>query len=100
MFKHIVMWELMETANGASKMENRKQMKEILESLPEKIDEIREYEVGLNNGNSASAFDIVLISGFENLEDFETYRQHPEHLKVVEFIRQVQSQARVVDYET
>jgi len=100
MFKHVVMWNLMEETGGASKGENRKRMQEMLESLPAKIDEIREYEIGLNIGNSAAAFDIVLISGFNNLEDFETYRQHPDHLKVVEFIRSIQSEVKVVDYET
>ncbi|MBS1271628.1 MAG: hypothetical protein MAGBODY4_00760 [Candidatus Marinimicrobia bacterium] len=100
MFKHVVMWKLIKEAFGKSKDANTKEMKRILETLPDKIDEIQEYEVGINIGNSAAAFDVVLISAFDNVKDFNTYQQHPEHQKVVDFIRQIQSEAKVVDYET
>ncbi len=100
MFKHIVMWNLMEEANGAQKVHNAKEMKKRLMNLPNIIEEIQEYEVGINQGKSAAGMDVVLISGFKDADDFDTYRKHPEHQKVVEFIRSVQSEARVVDYST
>ena len=100
MFKHIVRWKLMNEAFGKSKEANANEMKRILETLPENIDEVRGYEVGINIGNSAAAFDIVLISAFDSVDDFNTYQEHPEHQKVDDFIRQIQSEAKVVDYKT
>lgn len=99
MFKHIVMWELMEEAGGKTKQENARALKQRLEALPDQIPEIKEYEVGINAGQSSGAMDVVLISGFDTAADFETYRQHPAHREVVDFINAVRSMARVVDYE-
>lgn len=99
MLKHIVMWELLETANGHSKEKNAHELKSRLNSLPMLIPEIRSYEVGINSGQSSAAMDVVLISAFDNSEDFETYRQHPAHQEVVEYLKTIQSMARVVDYE-
>ncbi len=99
MFRHVVMWELLKEAGGKSKQENAGEMKRRLESLPTVIPQIQDYEVGINIGESAAAMDIVLISTFRNTEDFETYRQHPAHQEILEFIRSVQSMARVVDYQ-
>jgi len=98
MFKHIVMWELMEQAGGKSKQENARELKERLDALPAVIPEIKQYEVGINAGQSSAAMDVVLIAGFDSTEDFETYRQHPAHREVVDFIGSVRSMARVVDY--
>ena len=100
MFKHVVMWKLMKKIGNQSKGNLARQMKDRLETLPGKIDEIREYEVGINIGESSAAFDIVLISGFDNVDEFNSYRKHPAHQRVVDFIQTIQSEARVVDYET
>lgn len=98
MFKHVVMWQLQDEAGGALKSENLHRMKDLLEGLPHKIDFIEVYEVGLNLSDSSAAYDIVLISGFEDEASFQEYRAHPEHQKVVEFIRSVQEKVHVVDY--
>jgi len=100
MFKHIVMWRLLEGMGNQSKQDLAEQMKERLDSLPAKIDEIQEYEVGINIGESSAAFDIVLISGFSDVDEFNAYRKHPAHQRVVDFIQTVQTEARVVDYLT
>lgn len=99
MFKHIVMWELMEKAGGKTKEENARELKKRLEELPGLIPEIKQYEIGINAGQSSAAMDVVLISGFNSAQEFNTYRQHPAHQKVVEFINGIRSMARVVDYE-
>jgi len=99
MFKHVVMWELMEKAEGQTKEENARELKRRLEALPNVISEIKQYEIGINAGQSSAAMDVVLISGFDTVEDFETYRQHPAHREVVDFIGAIRSMARVVDYE-
>jgi hypothetical protein len=48
MIKHIVMWKLEENAEGNTKLENAKIIKEKLEALVGIIPEIVELEVGID----------------------------------------------------
>lgn len=93
------MFRLKGQAEGATNIDNTLKLKRMLEELPSKIDQIKLYEVGINIADSPSASDIVLISGFESVESLNEYRVHPEHVKVLEFVRKVTDEARVVDYE-
>ena len=95
--KHIVMWKLKEQAEGKSKQENAVLMKQMLESLKDKIPEIVSLEIGIEIGNSAN-YDIVLISEFENKEDLQKYMNHPEHVKVSEFVSKVKEERKAVDF--
>ncbi len=99
MIKHIVMFRLKETAEGRSKNENLKELKIILESLKAKIPVVKSLEVGMNQGTSGSASDIILYSEFDDMKTLEDYRVHPEHVRVVAFIEKICSERRVVDYE-
>ncbi|MBN2667748.1 MAG: Dabb family protein [Bacteroidales bacterium] len=71
---------------------------EALNHLPAKIDEIKYYEVGLNIANSPAAYDIVLISKFENLKTLDTYRKHPAHVEVLDLIAKYKESSIVVDF--
>ena len=99
MIKHIVMFRLKESAEGRTKKENIEILRAVLESLPERIPGIRRLEVGINEGESSSASDIVLYSEFDTMQTLDIYRKHPEHIKVVDFIGKICSERRVVDYE-
>lgn len=99
MIKHIVMWRFHDFANGNSKNENARILKEMLLSLPGKITQIREMNVGINVDQTEAASDVVLYSEFDSLEDLRIYQKHHEHQKVVEFLNKVRSEKRVVDYE-
>ncbi len=48
MIKHIVLWRLKDHAMGASKNENAKKLKALLESLRDNLREIKHLEVGIN----------------------------------------------------
>ena len=96
MIKHIVMWKLKEFVEGKSKLENANILKTSLEDLQNKIDVLKLIEVGVNINDSKQAYDVVLYSEFENLEDLNLYQNHPDHLKVGEFINKVKE---VTDYE-
>jgi hypothetical protein len=98
MLKHIVMWKLKESAEGNSKGENAKLMKEKLEALKAKIPEIGVIEVGINAIPSDAAYDVTLYSEFSDESDFKTYQVHPEHLKVAEFVGKINDNRVVVDY--
>jgi hypothetical protein len=78
---------------------NITRLKEALEDLPTKIREIIEFEVGLDFNKTDRACDISLYSSFETKEDLKAYAIHPEHLKVVEIVKEVTEYTKVVDYE-
>ncbi len=97
MIKHIVLWNLAEEAEGRSKAENMKIMKEQLEALVDLIPELISAEVGFNvNGEE---YDAALTCTFKSMEDLKTYDSHPEHMKVREFISKVRLSRVAVDYE-
>lgn len=98
MIKHIVMWKLKDLAENKSKNENMQIMKNMLESLVDKIAEIEKLEVGLNIGSSEMAYDLVLYSEFKHEAALEVYQKHPEHLKVREFVGKVREKRVIVDY--
>ena len=81
------------------KQEIISQFKEQLEALSLKIPEIRFINIGLNSNDSPNGFDLVLESEFDDIQSLDTYRVHPEHQKVVEFIKPYKIQSASVDYE-
>ncbi len=99
MIKHIVMWTLKDSAEGADKAANAAKMKALLEALPGLIPVIRELEVGTDVFAATPACDIILYTAFDSRADLDAYQVHPEHQKVVAFVKQVVASRSVVDYE-
>lgn len=99
MIKHIVMWKFKDFAENSDKKTNIEIAKEKLLALKGKIDAIDFIEIGTNLNNSASAYDMVLYSEFKDLQALAEYQNHPEHLKVADFIGKVRDSRAVVDYE-
>lgn len=93
------MWKLKDFAEGKTKEENAKEVKRLLEDLSGKIPGLRSIEVGINIETSKQAYDVVLYSEFDSLNDLNAYQKHPEHLKVGEFVGKVRDARTVVDYE-
>lgn len=93
------MWKLKEFAEGKEKQENAKLIKIGLESLREKINQIKFIEVGININKSDQAYDVVLYSLFENIDDLNTYQNHPEHIKVSEYVGKVKDVRVAADYQ-
>ena len=98
MLKHIVMFKLKDTAEGANKKENALKIKASLEGLKAKIKEIKFLEVGINISDATDFYDIVLTTAFNDAKDLEIYQKHPEHLKAAEFIGKVRLERKVIDY--
>lgn len=99
MIRHIVFWKLKETANGMTAKENAKKLIELFSSLNGKIEELVSIESGMDFNKSNQAWDFALNTVFKTKEDLDAYQVHPEHLKIVEFVRTVVSDRSVVDYE-
>ncbi len=99
MYVHVVMWKLSEPRGGSSKADVAAEVQAKLESLPATINEIKQYEVGINvGGYGASFFDVSLISAFEDESAFQRYCVYPEHDEVVAFIQSVTDAEEIVDY--
>ncbi len=95
MIVHIVMFAFKEE----HKEENLHKAKAMLEALVEKIPSLSHMEVGLDFAQSERSFDLVLTATFKDTEGLSAYAEHPAHLKVVDFIKEVTLAAKVVDYE-
>ncbi len=94
MIVHIVMFKF----KDENKALNMARVRKKLEDLEESIDVLKSMEVGINFNESDRAMDMSLYSTFESQRDLKIYQEHPEHLKVVELIRKVTEESRVVDY--
>ncbi len=95
MLKHIVMFRLKDVPEKA---ENINKLKNAIDELEDIIPEARSIETGTNVSTKPSAFDLVLVSEFDDEEALNAYRVHPEHIKVLELIKKVNDQIAVVDY--
>lgn len=98
MLRHIVMWKFKDSAEGATKRENLLRARALFEALPGTIPQIKSFEVGISMAEGGQFYDIALNSTFENPGTLVAYQQHPAHVKVVEFLRTVQTSKVVIDY--
>jgi len=84
------------------KEENKKaniiQAKQMLDNLMGAIPSLRSIDVGVNFIESDRAMDLSLIAVFETKEGLELYDAHPEHQKVVTFIKSVVEYSKASDY--
>ena len=98
MVKHIVMWKLKDEAEGASKEENARKLKETLEGMVGQVPQIVELEVGLQMKADETAYDVVLTVSLKTPEDLEKYQNHPHHRQGAAFVKKIVSDRKVVDY--
>ena len=98
MINHVVLFKLKEFPLN-KKIEVLAELKSLLENLKNKIPEIKYLEVGVNYQIEATSYNIVLLSHFESIEDLKRYSKHPEHIKVVDRIKETTVSRAAVDYE-
>lgn len=98
MLNHVVLFKLKDYPED-EKQEVLNKIKSVLEGLKDKIEEVKHLEVGLNYQLAAKSYDICLISHFEDEAALDTYRTHPEHLKVLDLIMETTAARAAVDFE-
>jgi hypothetical protein len=81
-----------------NKEANIDEVKKRLNALVSLIPTLKSMEVGINFTESERAFDLSLYSTFDSKEALQEYALHPEHLKVVNLIKEVTIESKVVDY--
>jgi hypothetical protein len=95
MITHIVFFKL-----KVPTPDNTKKVAETLRELDGKIDVIKSFEVGTDLVHNERSFDIALTATFDSIEALQTYRDHPEHVKVAEHIKEASVRVASVDYES
>jgi hypothetical protein len=95
------MWKLKDFAEGGTKTQNARKMKSTFEGLKNTIKEIRHIEVGINilTSYAIDPYDVVLFAEFDSIEDLKVYQNHPDHIKVGEFVGKVRLERKDIDYE-
>jgi len=93
------MWKLKDELNGKKKPELAAEMKARLLDLKGKIKELKSIEVGINGIHFDKNSDIVLVTDFNTYDDLAVYANHPDHLKVVDFVKEVAIARACVAYE-
>ena len=99
MFRHTIMWKIINDVENRDKKEVTSKMKELLEGLNGKIPGLIKMEVGINTLGAENVFDVILIGDFENKDAYAAYSQHEEHAKIVPFFKALTLERRIVDYE-
>lgn len=94
MIVHIVMFKF----KSENKESNITKVVDKLNALEDLIPSLKSMEVGVDFSKTDRAFDLSLYSTFDTKEDLKTYAVHAEHLKVVELIKSVTLESKVVDY--
>jgi hypothetical protein len=96
MIRHIVMFKLQN--HHKNKEQNINLLKDKLDALKNKIPQIIDLETGVNISRRPNAYDLILITSFKSEEELEEYKVHPEHILVLEFLKEVSENMIVVDY--
>lgn len=82
MITHLVMFRL---KAGISREDPRvATVVDMMRDLPNRIPDIREWEIGFNETEDAQAWDFGLRARFDSVADLHAYFDHPAHLPVVE----------------
>ncbi len=74
--------------------------KEKLLSMQGKVPSLEAIEVGIDFSRSPRSYDLALITQFQSKEDLEKYRIDPYHQEIVQWLKSIGAQTKVVDYES
>lgn len=100
MLRHVVMVKAKDSFSTSEKNKKLNEFKDALEDLRGKIKELKFLEVGMNINTKPDAFELILVTEFENETALDLYRVHPDHLKVLDLLKELAGNTAVVDYFT
>ena len=99
MIKHIVFWKLKEDITGGERDALLRKIKDGFEALQGKIPGLQKIEIGIDFSRGADSGDFALYSEFDSRAALDAYATHPLHDAMVQIVRPVRIERRVVDYE-
>ncbi len=71
----------------------------LLRALHGVVPQLISMEVGLDVLHSERSYDLAIITRFANMADLEVYQEHPEHVKVLDYLRTVVTGSVSLDFE-
>jgi hypothetical protein len=96
MITHVVLMKFQAT----DQQENLQRAQQLLRDMVGKVESLRHLEVGTNCVPSERAFDLALITRFDDLAGLQAYADHPVHVEVKRFLASVCERSHVVDYSS
>lgn len=97
MLKHIVFWKINQGGALGERQATVESFRQKTEFLKTIIPQIKEATVGFNIADG-DHFHVCIDSIFASQEELDIYINHPEHLKVREFMNGVSYDKTVFDY--
>ena len=98
MIEHVVMWKFTD-GEGRTREENCAYVRERLLALPAIIPEIKWMQIGRDVSRTDMSYDMMLVTRFDSLEALHTYKVHPAHVAVSEYVKKVRTARVVLDAE-
>ena len=98
MIKHIVFWKVTPAGDANRHQAVFEEFSKKTAHLKSIIPEIIEARIGLNYVEG-DVFNICIDSAFASQADLDAYINHPEHLKVREWLNSVTYDKAIFDYE-
>ncbi len=99
MVKHVIIWKLKESVQGADKEKVLSEMKEYLEALVGKVPGLMRLEI-ITKPLASSNGDVMLDSELESEEALKGYQSHPDHVAVANtYVRPYTEVRLCMDYE-
>ncbi|MEA3452334.1 MAG: Dabb family protein [Bacteroidota bacterium] len=100
MVTHLVFIQLKNEYSLEQKKNAIEEIALALKELPKDINEIKYYEVVVNEIDKKGSSEIGLISKFESYDTLNIYRNHSKHLEAVETILKHKQAITSFDYTT
>ncbi len=95
MLRHIVMIKF----NADQDVEKLSgEFKQLLDALLSSVESLKSMEVGLNISKKPSAYHLVLTADFNNESGLDAYRIHPDHVKILDRMKETVEKVAAVDY--
>ncbi len=96
MIRHVVMFRFREDANEAQ----RQAVHDAIAAMPKATGVTKAYAIGGDLGLAEGNFDFAVVGDFADQAAYETYRDHPEHRRIVaEVIRPAITDRAAMQYE-
>jgi hypothetical protein len=76
---HVVLLRFVDDATD----EQRAAVRDGLRALPAAIDAVRSYQVGDDVGETDGNYELAIVAAFDDAAGYATYRDHPQHVRVV-----------------
>ena len=95
MLTHIVVWKYRANVPQAAREEHVARLR----SVSDVVAGIESFSVGFDTVHLARSYDTGLVAVFRDRAALDAYTVHPEHVKAVEFGRQIVEKMAKVDFE-